>query len=165
MSEAMNPVSSGGPISSVGTSSPEAPSVPMQAESDRPGLVTFAAIMMFVVGGFTLVWAFQEISAASWIKTNLTSYGYGDMAGYLWIWAIFDLILAAAAIYAGIDLLRGGTFGLIIGVTIAGVSAIRWLFYIPAAPPTAIAIIALDILIIYGLVSNTEYFQEHAQLR
>ncbi|HEU5349298.1 MAG TPA: hypothetical protein VFU63_11870 [Ktedonobacterales bacterium] len=137
---------------------------PVVTENRRPGLITFAAIMMFVAAAFTIIWAIQEFSSASWIRANLSTYGYGDMAGYLWAWGIFDLVLAAVAIYAGVDLLRGGAVGLVIGLAIAGVSAARWFFYIPAAPWTALAIIAIDVLIIYGLVSGWEYF-ERAQLQ
>ncbi|HEX6540904.1 MAG TPA: hypothetical protein VF040_04055 [Ktedonobacterales bacterium] len=141
-----------------------APGYPAATENRRPGLVTFAAVMMFVSAAFTLVWALQEFSAASWIRTNLTNYGYSDMVNYLWAWGVFDLILVGVAIYAAIDVLRGGAFGLVIGLVIAGVSATRWFFYLPAAPWTAIAIIAIDVLIIYGLVSSASYF-ERAQLK
>lgn len=137
---------------------------PLVTENRRPGLVTFAAIMMFVSAAFTLIWALQEFTAASWIKTNLGNYGYSDMVSYLWAWGIFDLILAAVAIYAGIDVLRGGAFGLVVGLVMAGVSATRWFFYIPAAPWTALAIIAIDVLVIYGLIAGSEFF-ERAQLR
>jgi hypothetical protein len=45
------------------------------------------------------------------------------------------------------------------GVAFACVGIIRWLFYIPVSPLLAIAIIALDVLIIYGLVKDSDYFQ------
>lgn len=120
----------------------------------RPGLVTFAAIMMFVAGGFELVWAITEFANAAW----LSSVTYGTFNGYLWLWAILDLVLAAAIIYAGYDILRGGSFGRIFGVIVACISAVRWFFYIPASPWLGIVVIAVDILIIYGLVAHGEFF-------
>jgi hypothetical protein len=121
---------------------------------ERPGMVTFAAIMMFVAGGFELVWAIVEFANAAW----LTSVTYGNFNGYLWLWAILDLVLAAAIIYAGYDILRGGSFGRIFGVIIACISAVRWFFYLPASPWLGIVAIVVDILIIYALVAHSEFF-------
>jgi len=124
----------------------------------RPSLVTFAAIMMFVVAGFQIVFAFSEFFNATW----LLSTTYGTFGGYLWLWGILDLLLAFIPLYAGYDLLQGGQFGFIVGIVISGFSAIRWFFYIPAAPFLAIVMIAVDILIIYGLVSSADYFRSSA---
>ena len=120
----------------------------------RPGLVTFAAIMMFLLGGFQLTFALVEFWHATWFSLNT----YGAFGGYLWIWGIFDTILALVAFYAGADLMVGGKFGRVVGIAIALFSAIRWFFYLPAAPWIGAVVIAIDILIIYGLVSHSEYF-------
>src|SRR5215467_8623061 len=85
-----------------------------------------------------------------------------DYRLYLWLWAILDLLLALIPLYAGYDLLRGGTFGFIIGVVLASISAIRWFFYLPAQPILALVVIAVDILIIYGLTSSADYFRASA---
>jgi hypothetical protein len=127
-----------------------------QALARRPGLVTFAAIMMFLLGGFHFTWSFVEFANAAWIAANV----YGSFGGYLWMWGILDVIVALAYIYAGFDLLAGGRFGRIFGLVVSSFSAIRWFFYIPAAPWVAIVIIALDVLVIYALVAHAEYFRE-----
>jgi hypothetical protein len=129
-----------------------------QALARRPGLVTFAAIMMFLLGGFELTFALVEFANAAWVVANV----YGSFGGYLWLWGILDALFAFAAFYAGYDLLRGGTFGQVFGILVAGFSAIRWFFYLPAAPWLAVVIIALDILIIYGIVVNADYFSTMA---
>lgn len=128
------------------------------AAVERPGLVTFAAIMMFLLAGFQLVWAIVEFANAAW----LSSVTYGNFSGYLWLWAILDLLVAAAAFYAGYDILRGGSFGRVFGVVVAGISAVRWFFYLPAAPWIGIVMIAIDIIIIYALVSHSEFFDRMA---
>jgi hypothetical protein len=125
----------------------------------RPGLVTFAGVMMFVLGGFQLTWAIVEFSNAAW----LAGTAYGNFNGYLWLWGILDLLLAAVSFYAGYDILRGGTFGQVYGVLVAGLSAIRWFFYLPAAPWAGIVAIAIDVLIIYALVAHSDYFRRNAQ--
>jgi hypothetical protein len=125
-----------------------------QVPSQRPGLVTFAAIMMMLLGAFQLTWAFVEFANAVWLRANV----YGTFQGRLWLWGILDVAVALIAFYASYDILRGGKFGQLYGILIAGFSAIRWFFYLPAAPWVAIVMIVIDVLIIYGLTANSEYF-------
>ncbi|HEX8035435.1 MAG TPA: hypothetical protein VF510_16380 [Ktedonobacterales bacterium] len=122
----------------------------------RPGVVTFAAIMLFILGGFEAVWAIVEFANAAWIAGTT----YGTFGGTLWLWAILDLVFAALAFYAGYDILRGGSFGQFFGIGIAAFSAFRWFFYIPAAPFMAVVIIAIDLIVIYGLTAHSDYFDQ-----
>lgn len=127
----------------------------MRLEADRPPLVTFVALMMFMLAFFQVIWAIEEFFNASWI----TRTTYGTFGGYLWLWAILDLLIAGFSFYAGYDILRGGAFGFFYGIIVAGISAIRWFFYLPAAPVLGVVIIGIDVLIIYGLVTNLDYFR------
>jgi hypothetical protein len=68
-----------------------------------PGLVFFAGIMILLLGGFEMVWAIVEFLNVAWLATVT----YGTFNGLLWLWAILDLILAAAAIYASSAILSG----------------------------------------------------------
>ncbi len=120
----------------------------------RPGLVTFSAIMLFMLGGFEAIWAIVQFSNAAWISSAV----YGTFGGYLWLWGILDALFAVVAFYAGYDVLRGGSFGQVLGIIIAGCSAFRWFFYLPAVPVMAAVIITLDIIAIYGLVAHSDYF-------
>jgi hypothetical protein len=120
----------------------------------RPGWVTFAAIMMFLAGGLLLVWSIEEFSNASWLKEIST----GLLGQQFTIWAIIDLILGIAALAAGYSIWRGGGFGWWFGVLVAVFSAIRWFFYLPFQPWAALLVIAIDIMIIYALTANKEYF-------
>jgi hypothetical protein len=127
----------------------------------RPGLVTFAAIMLFILAAFQIVFAISEFANAAWI----TGSTYGTFGGYLWLWAILDLLLAFIPLYAGYDLLQGGSFGFIVGIVLAAISAIRWFFYLPAQPILALVVISIDVLIIYGLTSSADYFRASAARR
>ena len=44
-------------------------------------------------------------------------------------------------------------------MVVAGVSVVRWLFYLPIVPVTAVVIIAIDVLIIYALVAHEVFFR------
>ena len=128
----------------------------MSEKSMRPGLVTFAAIMMFTLGGFSIVWAIEEFTNAAWL--NNTQLGL--VSTTLFYWAISDLVVAAIAILAGLDVWRGGNVGRWTGIVIAVFSAMRAFFYLPLAPIAALLIIAIDIFVIYGLSTYAEYFEQ-----
>jgi hypothetical protein len=126
----------------------------------RPGLVTFAAVIMFVFAFFFLLVALTEFSNSYWIYNNHVADVYNLAASHLLWWGIFDIILAAAMAIAGVSLLRGGVYGLLMGLFTASISALRWFFYIPHDPWLAVTVVALDALVIYGLCTSMDFFGE-----
>src|SRR5215216_6484198 len=94
----------------------------------RPGMLTFAAVMMFVVAGFEALAALLDFAGTGWWVTETGNLVYANFV----FWGILDMIIALIALYAGIDILRGGTFGLVMGYLFAVFGSIRWLFVIPA---------------------------------
>ena len=117
------------------------------ATAHRPGMVTFAAVIMFVVAGFEVLSAILAFAGTGWWATASGDLVYANFV----FWGILDLIIAALAVYAGADLLRGGAFGITVGFIFAGLGAIRWLFVIPAAPILSVVVIALCVMVIYAL--------------
>jgi hypothetical protein len=122
----------------------------------RPGLVTFAALMMFALGGFQILLAISEFARSTWVLSRLD---IELLIPSLIFWGIIDLFIGIIAVSAGVSILRGGSFGLITGFVFATFGTIRWLFYIPVSPVLAVVIIALDVLVIYGLAKHEDYFQ------
>jgi hypothetical protein len=118
----------------------------------RPHLVTFAAVMMFALGGFHVLLAISSFARSTWVLSRLD---IELLIPSLIHWGIFDLIIGLIAVYAGVSILRGGTFGLILGF----VGTFGWLFYITVSPVLATVIIVIDGLVIYGLAKHTDYFQ------
>ena len=125
-----------------------------RAVTHRPGMVTFAAVMMFIVAGFSILLAFTEFAGTGWWVTASGDLVYANLIA----WAIVDLIIAIIALYAGIDILRGGTYGLVMGYLFAGIGLARWLFYIPITPVLSVVMVALCALVIYGLAKHSDYF-------
>src|SRR5215208_3213998 len=122
----------------------------------RSGLVTFAAVMMFALGGFHVLLAISEFARSTWVLSRLD---IELLIPSLILWGFIDLLIGLIAVYAGRSILSGGKFGWFMGYTFATVGIIRWLFYIPVAPVLAVAVIVLGMLVIYGLVKHTDYFQ------
>jgi hypothetical protein len=118
-------------------------------------MVTFAAVIMFVVAGFEVLSAILAFAGTGWWATASGDLVYANFV----FWGILDLIIALIALYAGIDLLRGGAFGVVMGYLFAGLSAIRWLFVIPAAPILSVVVIALCVMVIYGIAKYSEQLE------
>jgi hypothetical protein len=126
---------------------------PARPVGPRPALVTFAAILLLMLGGFELVVAITEFFR----------YAFGTLppladATYSIFWGILDVLYAIVLIYAGYALLQGQAVGRLIGLIVAVFAAIRWFFYLWYVPWTAALVIGICLLIIYGLVVNEDYF-------
>jgi hypothetical protein len=124
-----------------------------RAAAHRPGVLTFAAVIMFVVAGLEALSALLAFAGTGWWVTSMGDLVYANFV----VWGIVDLVIALIALYAGIDLLRGGTFGRGMGYLFAVVGAIRWLFVIPAAPVLAVVVIALCVMVVYALAKHSDY--------
>jgi hypothetical protein len=133
----------------------ESPVRSRAAAHRRPGMLTFAAVMMFVVAGLEALSALLNFAGTGWWVTEAGNLVYANFV----FWGILDLIIALIALYAGISLLRGGSFGIVMGYLFAVVAAIRWLFVIPAAPVLAVVVIALCVMVIYGLAKYSDQLE------
>ena len=60
--------------------------------------------------------------------------------------------------FAGVLVLRRNEWGLALGVSMAGLSALITVFVIFVFPLWAIAVLTLDALVLYGLLSTSDEF-------
>ncbi|MGZ6651793.1 MAG: DUF7144 family membrane protein, partial [Solirubrobacteraceae bacterium] len=81
------------------------------------------------------------VANASFILSDLNTWG--------WIAIAFGAIefLAALSIW------RGGAFGRWFGIFVAGLAVIAAMMMIPAYPFWALTLVAIDLLVIYGLAA------------
>src|SRR4051812_40747743 len=87
----------------------------------RPGWLTFAAVVLISVGILRVIAAISYFGDSS--KVNDLSGGiFGDQ---LFLWGIWDLIIAAIALWGGYSLLRGDMFGRVLGYIWAGVVLVQ----------------------------------------
>lgn len=124
------------------------------SKSQRPGMVTFAGIVMFLVAGFHGLIAISEFTHSDW----LADIPLGLFSASYLLWGFIDAILALIAIYTGYAILKGNLTGRYLGYAVAVLSAMRWFMILPAAPVMGLIIIVLDIIVLYGLSSNDTYF-------
>jgi hypothetical protein len=122
----------------------------MQAYASRTGWIMLAAIVMFSVGALRIISGISYL-ADSHMVNNLTLGLFGDN---MWAWGIWDLGIAAIAIWAAYSLLGGGEFGRVIAYLWAILAIVNSFLIIGLAPWFAAATIALAVLVVYGLVST-----------
>lgn len=119
----------------------------MEYEDRQSGWVTFAAIIMFSVGFVRIISAIRYFDDSSDIA-NLTGGLFGDT---LWAWGLWDLGIAALALFAGFSLMSNSGFGRMVAFIWAVVAIVNSFVIIEHAPWFAATTIALASLVVYGL--------------
>ena len=66
-------------------------------------------------------------------------------------WGWLHLVLGVVAVIAGYGVIVGERWAQIVGIVLAGVSAIVNLAYIAAYPLWSVIVIAVDVIVIYAL--------------
>jgi hypothetical protein len=119
----------------------------MQDLERRSGWAMFAAIVLFSVGFFRIISGISYLADSNKVN-NLTLGLFGDN---LWAWGLWDLGIAIVALFAGYSLLGGGTFGKVVAYLWAILVIVNSLLVMGVAPWYAFTMIALAVLVIYGL--------------
>ena len=113
------------------------------------GWVIFAAIMLVLVGSFQGIMGFVALFEDGYYLVRGTGLVvHVDYTTWGWI----HLVLGLVAIAAGIGIIVGQTWARVVGVILAGLSAITNVAFIAAYPVWSILVIALDVIAIYALV-------------
>ena len=105
-------------------------------EDRRPGWLTFAAMVMFAVCFVRIISGINYLADGSQIS-DLTNSVFGDQ---LWVWGIWNLVIAALALFAGLSLLVGGGFRRVVGYIWAIWVIVQSFLVIGVAPWFSIAI-------------------------
>jgi hypothetical protein len=113
-----------------------------------PGWVVFAGIMLLIVGCLNVIYGIAAASDDDFFRHNV-NYITGDLKTWGWIMLAFG----ALQIIAAFSVWTYGEFGRWFGVFCAAGNAILQMFAIPAYPFLSLTLFAVDLLIIYGLVS------------
>ncbi len=124
------------------------PATDVYAEPQGLGWVAFSAIMLGLVG----VWGIVEgILAISSSKVFIADATFVFSGLNTWGWIV--LLLGVLCVMAAFSLMTGSEVARWFGITVAGVSALGQLMFVHANPWWAMAVFAVDILIIYGLAA------------
>ena len=118
-----------------------------QGSSWASGGVFFAGVLMIMAG------VFQGIAGLVGLFENefyvaTTNYVF-ELDATTWGWV--HLLVGAGLAFAGFAVISGKTWARVIGIVLAGLSALSNFTFIPYYPLWSVLIIALDMFIIWAL--------------
>jgi hypothetical protein len=131
-----------------GTASGAATAYDQYEEERGQGWVTFAGVMIALVGTMNVIYGIAAISNSKFYVHG-TKYILSDLKTYGWL----NLGVGAIQIIAALGIFSRSSWGRWIGIITASLNAIVQITWIPAYPLSSLALFAVDILVIYGLVA------------
>ncbi len=111
------------------------------------GRALFAAVLLMVGGVLNTIYGIAAIGNSSFFVHD-TRYVFGSLKSWGWI----TLIIGIAEVLAALSLLGGKAFGRYFGIAVGALAALGALLAIPAYPFWSLAVFALSLWIIHGLV-------------
>jgi hypothetical protein len=122
----------------------------------RSGWITFAGVAALIVGSYNFLSGIAAIADDDTLTAVANEVLYGiDLTVWGWFW----LLVGVAQFVTGVLILGRNVWGLSLGVGIASLSAFMTIFVMFIFPLWAIAILAIDMLILYTLLSRAEEFE------
>ena len=124
----------------------------------RPGWLTFAAIVLISVGCMRVLSAIYYFADSARV-VNVTGGAFG---GNLFLWGLWDLGIAALALYGGFSLLSGNTFGRVVAYAWGVVVIVQSFMIISYAPWFAFAALLLAMLVIMAVSASSDWSETPA---
>jgi hypothetical protein len=123
------------------------------ASTGWTGWVRFAGVILIINGVFTGLQGLVALTGPDtyYLSTPGTLFLF-DAKGWGW----WNLAIGALLILTGVALFSGATWARVVGVIVAGVSAVVQLMLIPEQPWWSFIIIAMNVLIIYAIIAHGE---------
>ena len=110
------------------------------------GWLAFAGYVLIIAGVFSMIDGIVALANASFFTAN-AHYVFSDLRTWGWI----TLIVGIVETLAGFGIFTGSQVARWFGIIIASLSAIGQLMFAQAYPLWSLIIIAVDMLVIYGL--------------
>jgi hypothetical protein len=144
-------MSNGQAVAGAGEGAPRPSAGATYSEVDEPrgfGWVVFAGVLISIAGVMNLIYGIAAIAESQFYVGN-TKFVFSEIKFWGWVVAIIGVfqLCVAFGVWAQQAWARWT------GVFIASLNAIAQLIFISANPWASLAVFALDLLVIYGLVA------------
>jgi hypothetical protein len=121
----------------------------------RSGWITFAGVMALLAGGYNALSGIAALADDDTLAAQAREVLYGiDLTAWGWFW----LIVGVVQLITGVLILQRNTWGFWLGVTFAGLSAMLTVIVMFVFPLWAIAVLAIDFLVLFGLLTQSDEF-------
>jgi hypothetical protein len=121
----------------------------------RSGWITFAGLAALIAGGYNALSGIAALADDDTVAAQAGEVLYGiDLTAWGWFW----LLLGLLQLVTGVLILGRNPTGLWLGVGIACASGFFTVFVMFVFPLWAIAVLAVDFLILYALLTRSEEF-------
>ena len=120
-----------------------------EAPVEGSGWVTFAGIILMILGVMNVVYGIGAIDDSTVFVGN-AEYVISDLKTWGW----FLIVVGAIQLLGALGIWNRTAWGRGIGIASASVNALLQLLFLPAFPLLALAFLALDVLVIYGLIAH-----------
>jgi len=129
----------------------EQTTTPYQPESDTwaSGIAQFGAVIMIMVGAYQAATGLVALLGNELFLTTQSYVFQMDTTKWGWI----HVVIGAVIVFAGCGVLARRTWAVVVGVVFCALSAIANFAFIPCYPLWSIVIIALDVLVIWALLT------------
>ena len=113
-------------------------------EEKGSGWLTFASIMLVIAGIGNFIWGITAVARDKLLINRL-------LFANLTFWGIVFMVLGVFLVAAGIAVLNEAQWARLFGIIFCSCSIVFYLLVIWAYPVWSVLVIAIDVLIIYGL--------------
>lgn len=111
---------------------------------------SFAGVMLIVTACFDVLQGLAAIADPDFFAAG-TEYLYQlNVSAWGWIHLIIGVLTAAV----GVAILRGVTWGRILGIVLAAIGALTNFAFLPVYPWWAVTIIGINVLVIWALTTQ-----------
>ncbi len=120
------------------------------------GWVFFAGFMMIIMGFLQTISGLTALLNSDWLLATPERLLFLNFTA--WGWA--HLLLGIVVLIAGFYVMHGSTWARIVAIILAALSLIANLAYVNTYPIWSIAIMIIDVLVIYALIVHGKELRE-----
>ena len=113
------------------------------------GWKSFCGIMLLIVGFLNIIDGLVAITQTNEVESQVDAQLPLFDNVKTWGWIV--LIIGIIVLFAGFALMAGSTWGRVVGILVASVNLIAQLAWLPHNTFWSLTMIAIDVIIIYGI--------------
>ncbi|MGW5645675.1 DUF7144 family membrane protein [Saccharopolyspora sp. NPDC003752] len=121
---------------------------PAQPTGAMSGWLAFAGSLIAMIGIFNIIGGITALFRPTYYLVGTAQLLVFDFAAWGWFW----LALGVVQVVAGVGCMYGQMWARMTGIGLAALSAIAHLAFFAAFPLWSLVVIAMSVLVIYGLM-------------